>query len=144
MDQSFTPYRTSQRPIVKSVNYGAFIQVGVWVWWNFLYIQMHVLWKTGVQWRVLFHSLRPLIYSWQFLCTGAAVYCWWTSWSLPHFYDSSTSMDLTREISQWRFLFSYYIIATELQFKDIDQPDEIFLKNFASGKSLLREFRTTC
>ncbi len=28
MDQSFTPYRTAQRPIVKSVNYGAFIPVG--------------------------------------------------------------------------------------------------------------------
>lgn len=29
--QSFTPYRTAQRPIVKSVNYGTYIQVGVWM-----------------------------------------------------------------------------------------------------------------
>lgn len=28
MHQSFTPYRTAQRPIVKSVNYGSFVPVG--------------------------------------------------------------------------------------------------------------------
>lgn len=61
MDQSFTPYRTAQRPIVKSVNYGAFIPVGTWLQWNrfyfhLLYILLQCMSLEGTECCVLFQS----------------------------------------------------------------------------------------